>query len=268
MELSDTIPYLNISWLQLVIAIIILVVGYLVIKVLTAVLKKVMTRMHLPELLVGFISRVLRILLYIVLALVFLGALGFETGSALLAMSAIVGLVLGFGLQDTMNNFFAGVWLALIRPFKKDDWISVNGFSGRIDAIGIMSTEMVTADNVFITLPNKTVWGSPITNNSHMPTRRVEVSIGASYAGDVDKAVSAAMDLMTRHPLVLKDPAPVVAVTGLGDTKVNLALRAWVKNADYWTVNGDLSKGVVEEFKRKGVEIPLPRVDVHVRQED
>ncbi|HPP45571.1 MAG TPA: mechanosensitive ion channel, partial [Methanomassiliicoccaceae archaeon] len=170
MDLNDVIPYLNISWLQLLIAIIILVVGFVVIKILMAVLNKIMIRVDLPELLVGFVSRVLRILLYIVLLLVFLGALGFETGSAMLAMSAIVGLVLGFGLQDTMNNFFAGVWLAMVRPFKKDDWITVNGFSGRIDAIGIMSTEMVTADNVFITLPNKTVWGSPIVNNSHMPT--------------------------------------------------------------------------------------------------
>lgn len=244
--------------MQLIIAILILVVGYLAIKVLMIVLKKVMTRMHLPELLVGFISRVLKILLYLVLILVFLGALGFETGSALLAMSAIVGLVLGFGLQDTMNNFFAGVWLALIRPFKKDDRITVNGFSGRIDAIGIMSMEMVTGDNVFITLPNKTVWGSPITNTSHMPTRRVEVSIGASYAGDLDKAISVAMGLMTRHPLVLKDPAPAVAITGLDDTKVKLTLRAWVKNADYGTVNGDLSKGVVEAFRRKAWACPAP----------
>ncbi len=266
--MNDMIPYLNISWLQLIIAILILVVGYLAIKVLMIVLKKVMTRMHLPELLVGFISRVLKILLYLVLILVFLGALGFETGSALLAMSAIVGLVLGFGLQDTMNNFFAGVWLALIRPFKKDDWITVNGFSGRIDAIGIMSTEMVTGDNVFITLPNKTVWGSPITNTSHMPTRRVEVSIGASYAGDLDKAISVAMDLMTRHPLVLKDPAPAVAITGLDDTKVKLTLRAWVKNADYGTVNGDLSKGVVEAFQREGLGVPRPRMDVIVKQEE
>jgi small-conductance mechanosensitive channel len=262
------IPYLNISWLQLIIAILILVVGYLAIKVLMIVLKKVMTRMHLPELLVGFISRVLKILLYLVLILVFLGALGFETGSALLAMSAIVGLVLGFGLQDTMNNFFAGVWLALIRPFKKDDWITVNGFSGRIDAIGIMSTEMVTGDNVFITLPNKTVWGSPITNTSHMPTRRVEVSIGASYAGDLDKAISVAMDLMTRHPLVLKDPAPAVRITSLGDTKVNLSLRAWTNNADYWAVNWDLNKAVVETFKEEGLDIPRPKMDVIVKQEE
>lgn len=267
LDLNNTIPYLNIDWWHLIVAIVILVVGYLVIKVLMIILKRVMSRMHLPELLAGFLVRVLKILLYLVLILVFLGALGIETGSALLAMSAIVGLVLGFGLQDTMSNFFAGVWLALIRPFKKDDWITVNGFSGRIDSIGIMSTVMVTADNTYITLPNKSVWGSPITNTSHMPTRRVDVSIGTSYSGDVNKAISVAMDLMNRHPLVLKDPAPVVRVDSLGDTKINLSLRAWTKNEDYWTVNWDLNKSVVEAFRQEGLEIPLPRMDVQLRQE-
>ncbi|KQM11221.1 mechanosensitive ion channel protein MscS [Methanomassiliicoccales archaeon RumEn M1] len=268
MNLNDTIPYLNIDWWHLIIAIVLLAVGYLAIKVLLVVLKRVMLRMHLPELLIDFLSRVLKVLLYLVLILVFLGALGFETGSALLAMSAIVGLVLGFGLQDTMNNFFAGVWLALIRPFKKDDWITVNGFSGKIDSIGMMSTVIITADNTYITLPNKSVWGSPITNTSHMPTRRVGVPISVSPNTDLDKAISVAMDLMVRHPLVLKDPSPAVAITGLDDDKVNLNLRAWVNNSDYWTVNGDLSKGIVEEFRRNGVELPLPRRDIHIRKEE
>lgn len=268
MDLNDKIPYLNIDWWHLIIAIVLLIVGYLIIKVLTVVLKRIMLRMRLPELLAGFLTRVLKVLLYLVLILVFLGALGFETGSALLAMSAIVGLVLGFGLQDTMNNFFAGVWLALIRPFKKDDWITVNGFAGRIDSIGMMSTVMITGDNTYITLPNKSVWGSPITNTSHMPTRRVDVPISVSPEGDLDKAISVARDLMARHPLVLKDPAPAVVVSGLGDDKVNLTLRAWVNNSNYWTVNGNLSKGVIEEFKRNGVEFPLPRMGIQIRNEE
>lgn len=268
MDLNDTIPYMNIDWWQLIVAIVLLIVGYLVIKILMIVLKRIMLRMHLPELLIGFLSRVIKVLLYLVLILVFLGALGFETGSALLAISAIVGLVLGFGLQDTMNNFFAGVWLALIRPFKKDDWITVNGFAGRIDSIGMMSTVMITGDNTYITLPNKSVWGSPITNTSHMPTRRVDVPINVSPEGDLDRAISLAMDLMVRHPQVLKDPAPAVVISGLGDDKVGLTLRAWVNNSDYWAVNGSLSKGVVEEFKRNGVELPVPRIGVQMRQEE
>ncbi|NLI73153.1 MAG: mechanosensitive ion channel family protein [Euryarchaeota archaeon] len=267
MDLNNTIPYLNIDWWQLILALIVLVIGYALIKILIIVLKKMMFRMHVPELLSDFLVRVLKILLYLVLLLIFLGALGFETGSALLAMSAIVGLVLGFGLQDTMNDFFAGIWLAFIRPFKKDDWITVSGYSGRIDRIGIMSTVMITADNVYITLPNRAVWGSPITNNTHMPTRRVGISVGTSYSDDIDKAISVAMDLMNRHPLILEEPAPTVLVTDLGDTKIKLSLRAWTKNSDYWKVNWDLNKSIVEEFKKNGLEIPMPKMDVSLKQE-
>lgn len=268
MDLNDTIPYLNIAWWQLIMAIALLVVGYVVIKIVMIILDRTMKRMRLPDLLAGFLGRVIKVILYLVLILVFIGALGFETGSAMLALSAIIGLVLGFGMQDTVSNFFAGVWLALIRPFKKDDWITVNGFSGRIDSIGMMSTVMVTADNVYITLPNSNVWGSPITNNTTMPTRRVDVSVGTSYSGDINKAISVAMGIMEGHPLVLRDPAPAVRITSLGDTKVNLSLRAWANNADYWTVNWDINKAVVETFKEEGLDIPRPKMDVIVKQEE
>ena len=265
MDLNDTIPYTNMEWIQLIVALAILLIGFLVIKITMRVLRGILERTRLPRLLVDFLLRVLNVLLYVVLLLAFLGALGFEVGSALLALSAIIGLVLGFGLQDTMMNFFSGVWLALVRPIEKDEWVFVNGFSGRINAIGIMSTEMITADNVYITLPNKTVWGSPITNNSRMPTRRVDVSVGISYSGDINKAINVAMDLMSRHPKVLKDPAPAVAFTSLGDSAVSIVLRAWTNNGDYWDVMGDMTKGVVEAFNKEGIEIPFPQLDVHTK---
>ncbi|OPX60644.1 MAG: Small-conductance mechanosensitive channel MscMJ [Methanomassiliicoccales archaeon PtaB.Bin134] len=264
MDLNDTIPYTNIELIQLIVALIILVVGFVAIKIIGKMLRRVMCKTHMPALLVDFLLRVLKVVLYVVLLLVFLGALGFEVNSALLALSAVIGLVLGFGLQDTMMNFFSGIWLALVRPIEKDEWITVNGFSGRVNAIGIMSTEMITADNVYITLPNKTVWGSPITNNSRMPTRRVDVSVGTSYSGDVNKAIGVAMELMSGHPKVHKDPAPVVIVTDLGSSSVNLSMRAWTDNADYWEVKGDLTKGVFEAFAREGIEIPFPQMDVHL----
>lgn len=264
MDLNDTIPYTEIQWIQLIVALVVLVVGYLLIKLVIRIVRGGMNRTHMPALLVDFTCRVFSVLLYIVLILVFLGTLGFEVGSAVLALSAILGLVLGFGLQDTMNNFFSGVWLALIRPFRKDDWITVNGYSGRVNSVGIMSTEVITADHTHITLPNRTVWGSPITNTSRMPTRRVDVSVGTSYNGDVNKAIMVAMDLMSRHPKVLRYPGPDVVVTELADSSVNLSMRAWVNNADYWSVKGDLTKGVFEVFNQEGVDIPYPQMDVHL----
>jgi len=101
-----------------------------------------------------------------------------------------------------------------------------------------------------------------------MPTRRVDVSVGVSYSGNLEKAIKVAMDLMKGHALVMADPAPAVVTTELGDSSVNLQLRAWVKTADYWTVNGDLTNGIFNAYKKEGIEIPYPQMDVHLKQAD
>jgi small-conductance mechanosensitive channel len=100
-----------------------------------------------------------------------------------------------------------------------------------------------------------------------MPTRRVDVDVGVSYGTDLDRALPIAMDTMKKHSLVLGDPESVVVVTELADSSVNLQLRAWSKTEDYWTVKGDLTKGIFEAFKREGIEIPFPQMDVHLTQQ-
>ena len=129
-----------------------------------------------------------------------------------------------------------------------------------------MATELLTPDNVLITIPNKLVWGSPIANYTRMPTRRVDVGVGVAYGTNLDRAVKIAMELMKGHPLVLDSPAPSVAVTTLADSSINLQLRAWVKTKDYWTVKGDLTRGIYELYREEGIEIPFPQMDVHVRE--
>ena len=104
-------------------------------------------------------------------------------------------------------------------------------------------------------------------NFTRMPTRRVDVNVGVSYGTDLDRAIPIAMDTMKKHSLVLGDPESVVVVTELADSSVNFQLRAWSKTADYWTVKGDLTKGIFDAFKREGIEIPFPQMDVHMKQE-
>jgi small conductance mechanosensitive channel len=144
--------------------------------------------------------------------------------------------------------------------------VEVAGKTGKVNAVGIMSTELVTPDNVLITIPNKLVWGSVITNYTRMPTRRVNVDVGVAYGTDLDKAIKIAMKLMENHPKVLKDPAPGVAITGLGDSAINLQLRAWTKTEDFWEVKGYLTKAIYETYMKEGIEIPFPQVDIHIRE--
>ncbi|RLF76035.1 mechanosensitive ion channel family protein, partial [Thermococci archaeon] len=112
------------------------------------------------------------------------------------------------------------------------------------------------------------IWGSSIVNYTRMPTRRVNVDIGVAYGTDLDRAIKIAMELMENHSLVLKDPAPSVAITALADSSINLQLRAWTKTEDYWTVKGDLTKGIYNAYNKEGIEIPFPQLDVHLKREE
>ena len=183
------------------------------------------------------------------------------------ALSAVVGLILGFGMSDTVNNVASGTWIASLRPIDIGEVVTINGMTGKVNAVGIMATELLTPDNKLITIPNAQVWGSPIVNATRMPTRRVDVSVGIAYGDSVDDAVRVAMDLMKSHDLVLEDPAPTVAITELADSSVNLQLRPWANTDDYWTVMGNITKGIYEAIPSAGLSIPFPQLDVHLAKE-
>ncbi|MGC9515179.1 MAG: mechanosensitive ion channel family protein [Methanocrinis sp.] len=262
--LGETIPLLGFSYWDLLTAVIVLLVGLVLVKMIGSVLARGLKKSKLPDLMVEFLTRLATILLYVVVVLAAASVLGFDTSSVVLGLSAVVGLVLGFGMQDTMTSFFAGVWLTAIRPFKVSDYVEVAGHSGSIKGVGMLSTELLTPDNKFITIPNKSVWGSPITNYTRMDTRRVDIKVGTSYSGDLEKAISVAMKVMRDHPLVLEAPEPSVVVSELADSSVNITLFAWTNTGNYWTVKGDLTREIFDAYNTQGVEIPFPQMDVHL----
>lgn len=240
---------------------IVAIIGWIVVKVLTAAFTRMLSRASkLPGLVVEFLVRFFSILLYVILALIATATIVFDISSVVLGLSAVIGLILGFGLQDTVTNLAAGVWLAAFRPIDKDEFVEVNGISGTVVSVGIMATELVRADNTYITIPNSLVWGSPVINSTRMETRRVE----ARVPYDSDPAIRVATDLMTAHEGVLPSPKPAVVVTELADSSVNLALRAWTKTPDMWGVRWDLNRDVVRVFREAGIEVPFPKVDAHL----
>jgi len=265
--LEESIPYVGITWFNLIVAIVVLLVGLAAVKIIVGVFKKILGKSHLPGLVTEFLSRFLGVLLNAAMLLIFVSFLGINVDSVVLGMSAIIGLILGFGMQDSISNLASGVWLAALRPLDKGDYVTVNGFSGTVNAVGLMATELITPDNQFISIPNKLVWGSAVVNFSRMPTRRVSVNVGISYKADVDRALQLAMDVMRNHPMIMDDPAPMAMVINLADSSVDLELRAWVKNADLWDVKWDLTSGVFKSFAANGIEIPYPQRDVHIKKE-
>ena len=266
MKIDKPLPYVGVTPLQIATAIAIIVVGWIVTKIVVGAFKKGLKKTKLPELVVEFLGRFLSALLYVAVILLAVSALGIGVGSVVLGLSAVIGLILGFGMQDTLTNLAAGVWIAALRPIDVGEVVEVAGKVGKVNAVGIMSTELLTPDNTFVTVPNKLVWGSVITNYTRMPTRRVDVDVGVAYGTDLDKAIKIAMDIMKSHPKVLSDPEPSVVITALADSSINLQLRAWAKTEDYWAVKGDLTRAIYEVYTMEGIEIPFPQMDVHIKE--
>lgn len=266
--LGNPLPYIGVTPMQIIIALVILIVGWIVIKLIVSAFKRSLERStKLSELIIEFLGRFFSILLYVALILLAVSTLGIETGSVIIGLLAIIGLILGFGLQDSITNLASGVWIAALKLINKGEYVKVSGENGTVDKVGIMATDLLTLDNKLITVPNKLIWNDTITIYNRMATRRADVNVGVAYGTDLDRAVQIAMDLMKDHPKVLSDPAPAVVILELGDSSINLQLRAWAKKEDWWNVFLDLTKEVYEAYEREGIEIPFPQMDVHLKKE-
>ena len=266
--LNETISYTGVTVYQIIFFVLVIITGYILVKIMVYILRKTLRKLRVPGLVEGLIISIAKAVGYIVVILSALPIIGINTGVAGLGLSAVLGLILGFGLQDTWANMAAGVWLAVIRHFNKGDYVEVAGYSGVVEGIGVMSTVLRTWDNVVITIPNKNIkniWGAPIINYSRMPIRRITLNIGVAYGTDLDRAIAVALSILKNHPKTLDDPEPQVVVTELGGSSINLQLRVWVKKEDYGLAKAEIIKKIDEEFSRADIKIPYPQLDIHIR---
>ncbi len=213
-----------------------------------------------------FISRSVRRVVLAVGIIVALSALEINVGPVLAAIGA-AGLVIGLALQGTLGNFASGILILFYRPFDVGDVIEVAGVSGTVESLSLVSTTIKTADNKVQILPNNSVWGNIITNVTGSTQRRVDMVFGVAYDADLARAQAILERIVTSHPLVLREPAPLVKVNELADSAVKFVCRPWVKTGDYGTVYWDVTRSVKEELDRAGIGIPFPQHDVHVYHE-
>jgi small conductance mechanosensitive channel len=243
-------------------AIIIFIVGRMVVGAVVSVMKKLMLRANVDEMLVSFVSSIVRWLLLLFVVVAALDQLGVDTTS-MVAILGAAGLAIGLSLQSSLGNFAAGVMLIVFRPFKKGDFVDIAGTTGSVEAIGIFTTTLVTPDNKVTIVPNGSIYGSAITNFSARDTRRVDMVFGVSYDDDIRVVKKTLQDIIAEDERVLAEPAPVIEVSELGDSSVNFIVRPWVKSSDYWQVLWDTHAKVKLRFDEAGISIPYPQMDVH-----
>jgi len=260
----DTIVELVSVWgLRVLGAIAVLVIGRIIAGLLRRTTRRALLRANVDETLIPFLAGLVYYVAIAVVLIAVLGLFGIETTS-LVAVLGAAGLAIGLALQGTLSNFSSGVMLLVFRPVKKGDFVDVAGVKGSVAEVGIFTTILNTPDNVKIIVPNSSIYGSTITNYSAYETRRNDLLIGVDYGDDLGVAQKTILRVLEADSRVLKEPAPQVAVSELGDSSVNFVVRPWCKAEDYWALRFDLTRAIKEELEQAGCSIPFPQRDVHL----
>ena len=263
MEPASIINLVGYYGMKVLLAVAIFIIGKWLAKKAVAVVKHMMEKAKVDKTLVSFSGNVLYGLILAFIVIAALSQLGIETTS-LAAIMAAAGLAVGMALKDSLGSLAAGVMIILFRPFKIGDFIEAGGTMGVVEDITIFTTMMKTGDNKAVIVPNANITGGNITNYSAKDTRRIDLVVGVSYGDDLSKVKKVLNKIVSSEERILKDPEPVIAVSELADSSVNLVVRPWVKSGDYWPVYFALQETIKTTFDKEGISIPFPQQDLHI----
>ncbi|GAA4241550.1 MULTISPECIES: mechanosensitive ion channel family protein [Winogradskyella] len=244
-------------------AILIWIIGSWVIKMLLKGATKAMNKGNYDESLKKFLVNLINWILKILLIIVVLSTVGVETTS-FAAIIAAAGLAIGLALQGSLANFAGGVLIMIFKPIKIGDLIEAQGEIGVVKEIEIFTTKLIGLSNKEIIIPNGSLSNGNIVNYTTQGTRRVDLVFGVSYDADIKQTKDVFSKVLAAHPLILKDPAPTIALSELADSSINFVVRPWCKTEDYWTVYFEVTESVKEALDAAGIEIPYPhQVEIH-----
>jgi small conductance mechanosensitive channel len=224
-----------------------------------------MKRLEVEVTLRRFLKSVTGLVLKVLVLITVASMLGVATTSFIAVLGA-AGLAIGLALRDSLSNFAGGVLMIVFKPYKVGDFVEMQGQSGTVQAIQILNTVLLTADNKTVFIPNGPIINGNIINHSNEHQRRVDVNVGIGYGSDIDVARKTLLDIVNADQRVLNEPAPDVVVVDLGDSAVLLRVRAWVNTPDYWPVLFAIPEQAKKAFDLAGVEIPFPQRTIHVVQ--
>lgn len=254
-------PLISAAGVKLVIALAILVATVIAARIARHCVRRLEKR--LDATLIPVLSNIVAWAVYIVGGLVLLDKFGVNTTS-LIALLGAAGLAVGLALKDTLQNIAAGFILLGLRPFRVGDLIEFGGTLGTVRQVGLFTTELDTVEGVRVSAPNSAIWGQTITNYSRNNTRRLEIVASIGYGDSIEAGMEVLQRLVAEEPRILKDPEPAYAVRALADSSVDLHLRAWATNADYWDVYWSLMKQLKPALEKAGLSIPFPQRELHI----
>lgn len=276
-QVAQTLTSGNVRWDQVVsqlvtwsldagrhilIALVVYVVGHYLIKLLNYLLARFLERRKVEISVQTFAKSFVSIVLQVLLIVTVVSALGVNTTS-FAALLASFGVAIGMALSGNLQNFAGGIVILFLKPYKVGDWIEAQGMAGTVQSIQIFHTVLQTADGKIIHVPNGAMSSGTITNYTLTPTRRADWTIGIEYGEDVEKARKVVLEILTSDSRVLTDPAPVVLLGELNSSSVDMTIRCWTSNADYWNVMFETREKIYNRFNEQGIGFPFPQVTIH-----
>lgn len=249
---------------SILLAVLVFYVGRWLIRKLERIIYKIFEKKNVEASLASFLGSMFNIVAMFLLIITVIGILGINT-SSFIALFASAGVAIGMALSGTLQNFAGGVLVLLLKPYKVGDYIEAQGQSGTVKAITLFSTILSTVDNKNIILPNGGMSTGIINNYSKEPLRRVDQVFSVAYGEDYDNVKKVIAELLEADPRVLKDPSYFIGLNSMEASSVNVVVRSWVKSEDYWGVYFDLNEKIYKTFAQKGITIPFPQLDVHMK---
>lgn len=259
-KITDYLPHLAA-------AIIILILGFILTKIVIMILSKGLKKSRLDPTAHSFLQSLLKTILYILIVIIALSALQVPMSSIIATVGA-AGVAIALALQNSLSNVAGGFLLMFTHPFKCGDFIEINGVSGNVNAITILYTRLLTVDNKAVLIPNGTVSGATIINYTQEDYRRLDINFSIDYSSDYRKAQKIILDVIDANPLALDKPEkPFAAISEHGNSSIKILARVWVKSSDYWDLNFQLLEQVRDKFDENDITIPYDQLDVHIHNQ-
>lgn len=254
--------------LKVLAAFAIYIVGAWIIKKVKKILTRIFDKRGTDDAIASFVLSIAGIAMTIMLIIITIGALGIDTTS-IAALLAGGGMAIGMALNGTVQNFAGGIMIIIFKPFKASDFVEVGGYSGTVEEVSITSTKLRTTDNRIIIIPNGVIANGTINNYSHLPLRRLDLTVDVEYGTQADKVCEALKDIINADCRILTSEVagaadPFVALSSLKDSSIQFVIRVWVKSEDYWDVNFKLIAKIYDDLPKKGIHFPYPKLDVNI----
>ena len=263
---GEMLNWLVWTGIKFLISLAIYYIGRWLLGKLVRIIDAVMTRREVEVSLHSFILTAIKTLGYVLLVLIIVSVLGFNS-SSFIAVLASMGLAIGMALSGTLQNFAGGVMILVLRPYRVGDYIEAQGVSGTVSSISLFNTVIHTTDKKTIYIPNNAISTSIINNYSTSTTRRCSWKISVSYGDNYDTIREAMYAIIHRDGRALETPAPYVRIDVLADSAVIIEARAWVLNSEYWDFYDAITEAFYKELPQHGVNFPFPQLDVHLTQD-